>query len=386
MNINSNLIKLLISILIIIFIYNCINLTKLISIEGFETMTKDDIELLKKSVNELKEKTEKEKTAQNIKDKIKIKDIYENENVRLYLNYTVKDFYLKLFTESNSTYSLDNLKQAANDEINSLHGWIYDTVSPLYLKIFLDVFIPIKDTNEDKLLFKKLVNELSNEIGLNNNNNNKKATDITKMDKINEKTEKMLDVSNIDVSTLFLDADVSNSNIYENADICLKHMNDRKKSINFDEYIYLLKYNPLLIEFINKLLKNAKKTTENIKNSAYETNKSITEINKINKKNREEYLKKKKEHEKNKNSNEPEPDKYKTIDVLTATFIEKQDLAILTNPIYNFIYIVQLLRFKKIFNKVKDLNNEYKIIIEENISTNQMLSDKENSEEESSWF
>jgi len=68
MNINSNLIKLLISILIIILIYNCINLTKSISIEGFETMTNDDIELYKKGVKKLENRIKNEKIVEEIKE------------------------------------------------------------------------------------------------------------------------------------------------------------------------------------------------------------------------------------------------------------------------------------------------------------------------------
>lgn len=361
MDTNSDLIKLLISILIIILIYNYINLSKGKSIEGFETMTTDDITLYEQGVNELGDRINNENTVQKSAAKMKRKDAYGDENYRLIINHSIKLFYLGLFNNRDSTFSLDGLKNNVNKETYSLMGWIKETKSSLFSKIFTDVFLPIKDINDDKLLFKKLVNELSNEIGL---DDNAIAIDMEKMEGIIDKTEEMLDLSNIVVSELFLDADISNSYMDENLNICLKHMNDTKKLITFNDYIYLLKKNPILEAYIKKLLKNAKKTTEYINDSTYKSDKTFSEIGAINEKNR-------KEHKEDKSSNKP--DTYEKIDVLTAGFVEKKDFGFYTHNLFINWLFSELLMFKKIFNEVKKIDNEYKVILEEKLNTNAMV-------------
>mgnify|MGYP001169330461 CR=1 FL=1 len=367
MNTNSDLIKLLISILIIILIYNYINLSKRKSIEGFETMTTDDITLYEQGVNELGDRINNENTVQKLAARMKRKDLYGDENYRLIINHSVKLFYLGLFNNRDSSFSLDGLKNNVNKETYSLMGWIRDTNDSLLFKILTDVFLPIKDINDDKLLFKKLVNELSNEIGLNDNNDNNdndKTKDMEKMERIIDKTEEMLDISNIVVSELFLDADISNSYMDENLNICLKHMNDTKKLITFNDYIYLLKKNPILDAYIKKLLKNAKKTTEYINDSTYKSDKTFSEIQAINEKNR-------KEHKKDKSSNKP--DTYEKIDVLTGGFVEKTDFGFYSHNVYINMLLHAHLIFKKIFNEVKKIDNEYKVILEEKLTTNAMV-------------
>lgn len=364
MNTNSDLIKLLISILIIILIYNYINLSKRKSIEGFETMTTDDITLYEQGVNELGDRINNENTVQKLAARMKRKDLYGDENYRLIINHSVKLFYLGLFNNRDSSFSLDGLKNNVNKETYSLMGWIRETNDSLLFKILTDVFLPIKDINDDKLLFKKLVNELSNEIGLNDNNDNDKTKDMEKMERIIDKTEEMLDISNIVVSELFLDADISNSYMDENLKICLKHMNDTKKLITFNDYIYLLKKNPILDAYIKKLLKNAKKTTEYINDSTYKSDKTFSEIQAINEKNR-------KEHKKDKSSNKP--DTYEKIDVLTGGFVEKTDFGFYSHNVYINMLLHSHLMFKKIFNEVKKIDNEYKVILEEKLTTNAMV-------------
>ena len=371
MNTNSNLIKLLISILIIIFIYNCINLTKFISIEGFETMTNDDIELYKKGVIKLENRVKNEKIVEKIKERTKRKNIYENENIRLIVNYHVKNNYINLFADGGT--KIQELKNEVNKEMHSLLIWIIMTVISFIGKIEIDVLLPIKDINEDKLLYKKIVNELSNEIGLNKDDKKRDNEKMEEMDKINRKTEENLDQSkNINVLKLFVDADISNNKLNENTNICLDNMNDLNKSIKLDEYIYLLERNPIMKEFIKKLLKNGEKTTENINSAAYPTNKTKNEIKETNKKNYEEYKKKLNEYTSRKSKVKPEP--YETLDYLTADFVEKKDLE-LFNEKHSYNNIVRLLYFKRIFNRVKELDNEYKKIIDEKLTTNQMLSD-----------
>jgi len=370
MNTNSNLIKLLISILIIIFIYNCINLTKFISIEGFETMTNDDIELYKKEVIKLENRVKNEKIVEKIK-RIKRNNIYEDKNIRLIVNYHVKNNYINLFADGGT--KIQELKNEVNKEMHSLLIWIIMTVISFIGKIEIDVLLPIKDINEDKLLYKKIVNELSNEIGLNKDDKKIDNEKMEEMDKINRKTEENLDQSkNINVLKLFVDADISNNKLNENTNICLDSMNDLNKSIKLDEYIYLLERNPIMKEFIKKLLKNGEKTTENINNTAYATNKTITEIKETNKKNYEEYKKKLNEYTSRKSKVKPEP--YEQLDYLTGDFVEKKDLE-LFNEKHSYNNIVRLLYFKRIFNRVKDLDIEYKKIIDEKLTTNQMLSD-----------
>jgi len=368
MNTNSDLIKLLISILIIILIYNYINLSKRKSIEGFESMTKDDIKLYEQGVNELGNRITNENTNQKLTARVKRKDVYGDENYRLIINYYTKLFYIGLFNNTDSSLSLDGLKKYVNKETLSLNTWLSYTNSTLFFKIYIDVLLPIKDINDDKLLFKKLVNEISNEIGLNNNNDNNdndKTKDMEKMDKIIDKTEEMLDISNIVVSELFLDADISNSYMHENEKICLKHMNDTKKMINFHDYIYLLKKNPILDAYIKKLLRNAKKTTEYINDSTYKSDKTFSEIQAINKKNRTE-------HKKDKSSNKP--DTYEKIDFFTVGLLEKKDFVdIFSNELSFYVICSYLLMFKKIFNEVKKIDNEYKVILEEKISTNAIV-------------
>ena len=386
MNINSNLIKLLISILIIILIYNCINLTKSISIEGFETMTNDDIELYKKEVKKLENRLKNEQ--EEIK-RIKRNNIYEDKNIRLIVNYKVKKDYIDLFADGGA--KLQDLKNEVTKEMHSLHMWIIITTVTFITKIDIDVLLPIKDINENKLLYKKTVNELSNEIGLNKDDKKTNNEKMEEMDKINRKTEEKLEKSkNINVLKLFVDADISNSKIHENAKICFVNMNDLNKAIKFDEYIYLLERNPILKEYIKKLLKNGEKTTENINNGAYTTNKTINEIYDTNKKNREEYVKKRNEYTSKKSKVKPEP--YEEIDYTTAEFVDKNDLKDLVEgkkgyDINNLI--VRLLYFKRIFSRVKDFDNDYKKIIDEKLTTNQMLSDNTDntdSEEKSSGF
>ena len=361
MDTNSDLIKLLISILIIILIYNYINLSKRKSIEGFETMTTDDITLYEQGVNELGDRINNENTVQKSAARMKRKDLYGDENYRLILNHSIKLFYLGLFNNRDTTFSLDSLKNYVNKETYPLMWWIRETKESLFFKILTDVLLPIKDINDDKLLIKKLVNELSNEIGL---DDNATAIDMEKMDKIIDKTEEMLDISNIVVSELFLDADISNSYMDENRNICLKHMNDTKKLITFNDYIYLLKKNPILEAYTKKLLKNAKKTTEYINDSTYKSDKTLSEIGAITEKNR-------KEHKKDKSSNKP--DTYEKIDVLTAGFVEKKDFLFYTHNYFIYYIFSELLMFKKIFNEVKKIDNEYKVIMEEKLSTNAMV-------------
>ena len=387
MNINSNLIKLLISILIIILIYNCINLTKSksksISIEGFETMTNDDIELYKKEVKKLENRVKNENIVGKIKEKIKRNNIYEDENIRLYVNYKVKKNYIDLFADGGK--KIEDLKNDINKEEHlSLMFWIILTVMIFIKKIEIDVLLPIKDINEDKLLYKKIVNELSNEIGLNKDDKKTDNEKMEEMDKINKKTEEKLDQSkNINVLKLFVDADISNSKINENVNICLDNMNDLNKSIKLDEYIYLLERNPIMKEFIKKLLKNGEKTTENINKSAYPTNKTINEIKEINKKKRQEFNKKWKEYTSKKTKVKPK--RSKELDHLTAEFVENKDLEIFDEK-KSFNNIVRLLYFKKIFNRVKNLDNDYKKIIDEKLTTNQMSSNNKDNEGESSGF
>ena len=378
MNINSNLIKLLISILIIILIYNCINLRKSKSIEGFETMTDDDIELYKKEVKKLENRIKNENTVGKLKEKIKINNIYEDENLRLLVNYNVKKNYINLFADGGS--KIEGLKNDIMKEQHlSLMFWIIITVMIFMTKIEIDVLLPIKDINEDKLLYKKIVNELSNEIGLNKDDKKTDNEKMEEMDKINKKTEEKLDQSkNINVLKLFVDADISNSNINENVKICLDNMNDLNKSIKLDEYIYLLERNPIMKEFIKKLLKNGEKTTENINKSAYPTNKTINEIKEINKKKRQEFNKKWKEYTSKKTKVKPK--RSKELDHLTAEFVENEDLKIFDEK-KSYDNIVSLLYFKRIFNKVKDIDNDYKKIIDEKLTTNQMLSNNKDNKD-----
>ena len=376
MNINSNLIKLLISILIIILIYNCINLTKSISIEGFETMTNDDIELYKKGVKKLENRIKNEKIVEEIK-RIKRNDIYEDKNIRLVVNYQVKDNYINLFADGGT--KIEDLKNEVNKEMHSLLLWIIITGISFMTKIETDVFLPIKDINEDKLLYKKIVNELSNEIGLNKDDKKTNNEKMEEMDKINRKTEENLDQSkNINILKLFVDADISNSKIDENFNICLDNMNDLNKSIKLDEYIYLLERNPIMKEFIKKILKNGEKTTENINNTAYPTNKTKTEIEEINKKNKEKYEKQTDEYVSRRSKVKPEP--YEKLNYLTADFVEKNDLKMFEGE-NSYGKILRLLYFKRIFNRVKELDNDYKKIIDEKLTTNQMLSNNEDNKD-----
>jgi len=263
--------------------------------------------------------------------------------------------------------------------MHSLLLWIIITGISFMTKIETDVFLPIKDINEDKLLYKKIVNELSNEIGLNKDDKKTNNEKMEEMDKINRKTEENLDQSkNINILKLFVDADISNSKIDENFNICLDNMNDLNKSIKLDEYIYLLERNPIMKEFIKKILKNGEKTTENINNTAYPTNKTKTEIEEINKKNKEKYEKQTDEYVSRRSKVKPEP--YEKLNYLTADFVEKNDLKMFEGE-NSYGKILRLLYFKRIFNRVKELDNDYKKIIDEKLTTNQMLSNNEDNKD-----
>ena len=111
---------------------------------------------------------------------------------------------------------------------------------------------------------------------------------------------------------------------------------------------------------------------EEVTEAAYPTNKTKTEIEDTNKKNKEKYDKQMDEYVSRRSKVKPEP--YEKLNYLTADFVEKNDLKMFDEK-RNYNNILRLLYFKRIFNRVKDLDNEYKKIIDEKLTTNQMLSD-----------
>lgn len=295
----SDLLKLLICILIVVFLYNCINSEKIKNIEGFETLSSEEIKIFKNDLISLKEDLDKDKTLENIPKKILQKEIYDNESIRKLLNYISRIKYLALFLEKEEdrTDIMKNLPTIkdyedlySSKEPWTLYSWINFIYEDLITKLILDVILPIKDLNENKLLFKKTMNDIFSEITSKTTEQEKEVVNEEHINiYLNAPKSEEVDISNnylldIDIDKI-KDFKVNKSkNLYNIESLIgnefytnIRNFKSRRSpkdnngekfepKLNLSEFIELVKKDYETRNLINKTIKNTKKLADEINN------------------------------------------------------------------------------------------------------------------------
>ena len=294
----SDLLKLLICILIVVFLYNCINSEKIKNIEGFETLSSEEIKIFKNDLISLKEDLDKDKTLENPK-KILQKEIYDNESIRKVVNYILRSKYLALFLEKEEdrTDIMKNLPTIkdyedlySNKELWTLYSWIYFIYEDLVTKLIFDVILPIKDLNENKLLFKKTMNDIFSEITSKTTEQEKEIVNEEHVNiYLNAPKNEEVDISNnylldIDIDKI-KDLKVNKTKNLYNIDSLLgnesytniRNFKSRRSprdtngknlepKLNLSEFMELVKKDYETKNLINKTIKNTKKIADEINN------------------------------------------------------------------------------------------------------------------------
>ena len=157
----SDLLKLLICILIIIFLYNCINSKESKNIEGFETLSSEEIKDLKEELKKLNDDIINNKIAENIPNNFLQKDLYDNENIRKIVNFIVRCKYLALFLEEKDRSDFIFMKNSPKMEYYEdtyknttkadLYTWISHLYDALEIKFAFELLLPVRDLDENKI-------------------------------------------------------------------------------------------------------------------------------------------------------------------------------------------------------------------------------------------
>lgn len=327
----SDLFKLLICILIIIFLYNCINLKESKNIEGFETLSSEEIKDLKEELKKLKDDVINNKIKENIPNNILQKDLYDNENIRKYINYIVRCKYLALFLEENDRDGFTFMKNSPKIEYYEdiyenttkadLYTWISHFHDALLIKFIFELLLPVRDLDENKILYKKTVNNIMSEI----------------TSKITEEEKEEVDEKNVNI---YLDAEINEeknipTNYLLGVDIDevtdskvtnylrdkfkknLENFKSRRKpdskpALNLSEFIELVKKDDETKKIISKTIKNAKKMAD--------------EINK---------------------------------GIFGNENVDLEEIGVMYNT-YLYFFIMISISTKKLFNELKQVKNEYK--------------------------
>ena len=283
----SDLLKLLIFILIIIFLYNCINSKESKNIEGFETLSSEEIRDLKEELEKLKDDIINNNIEKNIRHNILQKDIYDNENIRKFINYIVKCKYLALFLEENDRDGFTFMKNSPKIEYYEdiyenttkadLYTWIFYLHYGLTIKFIFELIIPVRDLDENKILYKKTVNNIMSEI-------TSKTTEKEKKE-VNEKNVNIyLDAEineEVDIPKNYL-LGVNKDELTGSKMVVIEYLSEKfnknlqnftlrrnpesKPVLNLSEFIEIVKNDNETKNLISKTIKNAKKMADEINN------------------------------------------------------------------------------------------------------------------------
>lgn len=286
----SDLLKLLICILIIIFLYNCINSKKSKNIEGFETLSNEEIKNFKEELKILENDLIDNQIGSKIPEYILQKDIYDNENLRKFINYIVKSKYLALFLDEKDRPDsifmkhfpkIEYYRDTYNDKTKySLYEWILYFNLSLIFKTGLEVLFAIKDLNENKNLYKKTVDNIMSEITSETTEGEKEEVNEenvniylnAEIDKENNIPENyLLDVDIEELKNSINEEDtfsiLSKNKFNENYEnFKSRRKPTSKPSLNLSEFIKLVNNDNETKNLISKMIKNTKKITDEINN------------------------------------------------------------------------------------------------------------------------